>query len=214
MARSSSCIAAMRSLLPEMKRGAELRAANRCARSAMTVRCGNTAEIWNERMTPRRAICAGRSRVMSVPLKTIWPAVGSRNLVSRLKQVVLPAPFGPISAWIEPRRTRRFTPFTAMKPLNSLVRPRVSRIVSPRIMFPSMRSEALSNMLVRALFWFGSRDPNLMTSGSSVLAAIACCTNNARDKPGMHWLDAIVAPMMQRNHRDLHLVNAWRVRAS
>ena len=26
-----------------------------------TVRCGNTAEIWNERMMPRRAICAGRS---------------------------------------------------------------------------------------------------------------------------------------------------------
>ena len=27
-----------------------------------TVRCGNTAEIWNERMMPRRAICAGFSR--------------------------------------------------------------------------------------------------------------------------------------------------------
>ena len=30
------------------------------------------------------------------------PAVGCRNLVSRLKTVVLPAPFGPISAWIWP----------------------------------------------------------------------------------------------------------------
>ena len=68
-----------------------------------TVRCGNTAEIWNERMMPRRAICAGFSRVMSRPLKRIWPAVGGRNLVSRLKQVVLPAPFGPISAWMWPR---------------------------------------------------------------------------------------------------------------
>ena len=29
-------------------------------------------------------------------------AVGNRNLVSRLKKVVLPAPFGPISAWICP----------------------------------------------------------------------------------------------------------------
>jgi hypothetical protein len=30
-------------------------------------------------------------------------AVGVRNLVSRLKQVVLPAPLGPISAWMPPR---------------------------------------------------------------------------------------------------------------
>ena len=28
----------------------------------------------------------------------MWPRVGSRKCVSRLKQVVLPAPFGPISA--------------------------------------------------------------------------------------------------------------------
>jgi hypothetical protein len=27
------------------------------------------AEIWNERITPRRAICAGLSRVMSTPSK-------------------------------------------------------------------------------------------------------------------------------------------------
>src|SRR5437868_6685119 len=57
------------------------------------------------------------------------PRVGSRNLVSRLKQVVLPAPFGPINAWIEPRRTFRSTPLTAVKPLNSFVRPRASRMV-------------------------------------------------------------------------------------
>jgi hypothetical protein len=31
---------------------------------------------------------------MSMPLKRISPRVGSRNLVSRLKQVVLPAPLG------------------------------------------------------------------------------------------------------------------------
>src|SRR3954452_7193275 len=58
------------------------------------------------------------------------PAVGSRNLVSRLNTVVLPAPFGPISAWIVPRCTRRSTPCTAVKPRNSFVRPRVSRIRS------------------------------------------------------------------------------------
>jgi len=39
--------------------------------------------------------------------------------------VVLPAPFGPISAWIAPRRIVRSTPCTAVKPRNSLVRLRV-----------------------------------------------------------------------------------------
>src|SRR5256885_1851079 len=73
-------------------------------------------------------ICA--SRVMSSPLKRMVPEVGSRNLVSRLKQVVLPAPLGPIKAWMEPRRTERSTLLTAVNPLNSLVRFRVSRITS------------------------------------------------------------------------------------
>jgi hypothetical protein len=38
--------------------------------------------------------------------------------------------FGPIGAWMCPRQTFRFTSSTAVKPLNSLVRPRVSRMVS------------------------------------------------------------------------------------
>src|SRR3954467_9972123 len=58
------------------------------------------------------------------------PRVGARNLVSRLKKVVLPAPLGPMRAWMSPRLTFRSTLFTATKPLNSLVRPWVSRIVS------------------------------------------------------------------------------------
>src|SRR5580692_894694 len=58
------------------------------------------------------------------------PRVGCRNLVSRLKHVVLPAPFGPISAWMVPRATRSATPFTAVNPANSLVRSSVSRIAS------------------------------------------------------------------------------------
>src|SRR5688572_13481607 len=58
------------------------------------------------------------------------PRVGCRNLVSRLKQVVLPAPFGPISAWMLPRFTARSTPFTAKKPPNSLVSPDAARMIS------------------------------------------------------------------------------------
>ena len=66
-----------------------------------TVRCGNTAEIWNERMMPRRAMCAGVSGVMSCAVEQdLARRSACRNLVSRLKQVVLPAPLGPISAWM------------------------------------------------------------------------------------------------------------------
>ena len=77
-----------------------------------------------------RAIAAGREPVISRPLKKMRPLVGVRKCVSKLKQVVLPAPFGPISAWMVPRRTARSTPLTAMNPLNSLVRPCVASIVS------------------------------------------------------------------------------------
>src|SRR3954468_10624808 len=56
------------------------------------------------------------------------PDVAGRKRVKRLKQVVFPAPFGPINAWMVPRSTLRFTPLTATKPRNSLLSPRVSRI--------------------------------------------------------------------------------------
>src|SRR5208337_1303524 len=79
---------------------------------------------------PRRAICAGFSRVMSCPLKWIVPWVGARNFVSILKTVVLPAPLGPIKAWIAPRRTFKETSLTAMNPLNSFARFLVSRMQS------------------------------------------------------------------------------------
>src|SRR5947207_6788103 len=90
-------------------------------------------------MTPSRAICAGGSRVMSLPLYRIAPDVGSRNFVSRLKQVVLPAPLGPISAWMLPRRTFRFTSLTAVKPLNSFVSPRASRMVDGDVVMSSLQ---------------------------------------------------------------------------
>src|SRR5450759_3484204 len=65
------------------------------------------------------------------------PRVGLRNLVSILKQVVLPAPLGPIKAWMVRRLTRRLTPLTAINPANSLVKSSVSRIISLLIRTPS-----------------------------------------------------------------------------
>ena len=50
-----------------------------------------------------------------------------------LKQVVLPAPFGPIKAWIDPRFTRKFTPETAENSPNDLLKPSVTRMSSSLI---------------------------------------------------------------------------------
>src|SRR5579863_997634 len=49
------------------------------------------------------------------------PLVGDKNRVRRLKKVVLPAPLGPMSAWIVPRFTARLTFLTAMKPAKDFV---------------------------------------------------------------------------------------------
>src|SRR5215472_288466 len=76
---------------------------------------------------------------MSRPSNTMRPRLGVKNLLKRLKQVVLPAPLGPIMAWILPRATRRLTPRTATKPAKSLARSSVSRTVSFATMFPHDR---------------------------------------------------------------------------
>ena len=169
-ARVRSARSSTRSAAPEVVRQ---RPAWRC--SAMRtfsqhLRCGKVAEIWNERTMPRRAICAGFSCVMSWPLKRICPRVGIRNLVSRLKQVVLPAPLGPISAWISPRRTRRLTPSTATNPLNSLTSPRVSRTRSPDIPVRVAPAHIGVNASVHYSVAAGCDDPGFVPSENRVSA--------------------------------------------
>ena len=56
----------------------------------------NSRMFWKVRPTPRCVIVCGGLAVTSWPSKTIWPAVGLYTPVSMLKNVVLPAPFGPI----------------------------------------------------------------------------------------------------------------------
>jgi hypothetical protein len=58
---------------PEVEGRAEL-ALQADAHVLQRVRCGKVAEIWKERTTPRRAICAGFSAVMSWPSKVMGPA--------------------------------------------------------------------------------------------------------------------------------------------
>src|SRR3712207_841705 len=59
------------------------------------------------------------------------PRSGRANPETRLKSVVLPAPLGPISAVIEPRRTSSVAPSTALTPPKRLTTSSTSRMRSP-----------------------------------------------------------------------------------
>src|SRR5262245_64886071 len=63
---------------------------------------------------------------MSSPSSRMRPADGRNTPVSRLITVVLPAPFGPISAWRAPFSTLSETPLTAAMPPKCFSRSTVS----------------------------------------------------------------------------------------
>src|SRR5260221_5259732 len=65
--------------------------------------------IWKERANPRRARAGAESDVISSPAKRTRPRSGRRLPASWLISVVLPAPFGPMMAWVSPSRTSRLT---------------------------------------------------------------------------------------------------------
>ena len=65
---------------------------------------------------PSRKIAADDIPVISQPLKKIWPEEGAIAPVIRLKNVVLPAPLGPMMDRISPFATRKLTPLTAARP--------------------------------------------------------------------------------------------------
>src|SRR4029079_17911333 len=71
--------------------------------------------------TPRVVMRSGRQPVMSWPSKRSRPAVGASTPVTRLNSVVLPAPLGPITAWMAPGSTTRSTSATAVNPSNDFV---------------------------------------------------------------------------------------------
>src|SRR3972149_5139295 len=85
-----------------------------------------------ERPRPRRQTRWGGRPVISRPARNTAPASGRRWPVTRLKSVVLPAPFGPMIAAISPRARARLTPATARKPSNALWPPRPSSTPEPQ----------------------------------------------------------------------------------
>src|SRR5262245_18861950 len=86
---------------------------------------------WKERPMPNRQTSCGGMPVMSRPLSTTAPASGRRCPVIKLKNVVLPAPLGPMMAAICPGFTRRLTPATAWNPSKALRTSRTSSTGHP-----------------------------------------------------------------------------------
>src|SRR5262245_11159241 len=96
-----------------------------------TVSRGKMLVRWNERPTPSRHRSCGAMPVMSRSLKSTFPPSGSTWPVMRLNSVVLPAPFGPMIALIDPCGTRKLTPPTAWKPPKLFRRSVTSSIGGP-----------------------------------------------------------------------------------
>src|SRR5947207_10378726 len=82
--------------------------------------------IWNERAMPSAARRAVPSCEMSPPAKLIVPASGVSSPASCATSVVLPAPFGPITAWTSPGSTASETSLVATSPPKRLVNPSVA----------------------------------------------------------------------------------------
>src|SRR5712692_791489 len=96
-----------------------------------TVAPGRMFVIWYERAIAFCEIRCGGSPAMSSPAKMIRPAVGRSTPVTQLKNVDLPAPFGPMMARISPGWTAMETLLSAVSPPKRTVRPAVRRSDAP-----------------------------------------------------------------------------------
>ena len=83
----------------------------------------HSSVIWNERPRPSRARSKARSAVTSRPSRWMEPESGRISPQICAISVDLPAPFGPMMAWISPARTSRSTPLVATTASKALRRP-------------------------------------------------------------------------------------------
>src|SRR3712207_6176340 len=88
--------------------------------------------FWNVRPIPICARWWAFRRVTSLPLKTKAPEVGPKRPLTMLKNVVLPAPFGPIRLTMARSGMSKFTALTATRPPKTFVMPRASS----RVLWP------------------------------------------------------------------------------
>ena len=69
-----------------------------------TERCGSSDSSWNTQTMPRACAAAGPSRRTASPSTSTLPLLGCTTPETTLISVLLPAPFSPMIAWIEPPR--------------------------------------------------------------------------------------------------------------
>ena len=85
-------------------------------RFSRTVSSGKISVIWKVRAMPQPTRARGQQRGdVLVRRSTMRPAVGAKKPLIRLKNVVLPAPFGPITARSSPGSTVIETSSTATR---------------------------------------------------------------------------------------------------
>src|SRR5688500_10169149 len=83
---------------------------------------------------------SGLRPVTSSPPSRTVPEVGARSPESRLVSVDLPAPLGPITAWMRSRQRSSVTSFTAASPPKRLVRPRADSRTSLIAVLPAQHA--------------------------------------------------------------------------
>ena len=81
--------------------------------------------IWNERAIPSRARWYAGRAVISRSRNHMRPSLAGSMPLSRLKNVVLPAPFGPMIVRTPPSGISSETLLTAVKPEKRRVSPSV-----------------------------------------------------------------------------------------
>jgi hypothetical protein len=74
----------------------------------------DAGDLEGAREALARALRARAASVMSSAPKRTWPLSGRSSPESCLMKVVLPAPFGPITACVSPSRTSKSTPSVAI----------------------------------------------------------------------------------------------------
>ena len=124
-----------------------LRACTANRRFSQTDSAGNRLVIWKERANPCFTTCSAGRPAIGVVSRTMRPASGANMPEMVLNRVVLPAPFGPISACSLRSASVRSTPATAVNPPKRLNTPVQFRIAPETGGVPAQESGDLLTRL-------------------------------------------------------------------
>ena len=114
--------------------------------------------FWYVRATPSAVTWCGGSPWIGCPAKRMAPAVTGKTPVMRLNSVVLPAPFGPMTATSWPRATEKDTLFTARRPPKLLLTPSMVRKPSRAAELTSVTAPGRSSTRAASAPAVGRRD--------------------------------------------------------